>query len=165
MKLCPGTKECWPHFYKADTSWTIISILGPIRLCLQRPRGWRVFGWKATWCDSGYSLLPRLSFLLVSSSWVGSPMMGSGFSSSGGCRPRGDRQTEGRKEGESTFGEISSQHSMLFSLDKEVRPRDVASGFMRNCSANSPSFTSQKSIFTIREQKIVHRYFTAEKPF
>lgn len=60
-----------------------------------------MFGWEATQCDSGYSLLPRLSFLLVSSSWVGSPMVGSGFNSSGGYRPRGDRQTdrEGWREG------------------------------------------------------------------
>lgn len=53
-----------------------------------------VFGWKATQCDSSLALLPRLSFQLVSSSWVGSPIIGSGFHSSRGCRPKGQREGE-----------------------------------------------------------------------
>lgn len=61
-----------------------------------------MFGWKATQCDSSYAFLPRLSFQLVSSSWVGSPMIGSGFNTCRGCRPKGEREREG-KEGESTF--------------------------------------------------------------
>lgn len=82
-------------FYKADTSWTIISILWPMAVLVEIGEG-LVFGWKATQCDSSFALLPRLSFQLVSSSWVGSPLIGSGFHSSRGCRPKAERQRGGR---------------------------------------------------------------------
>lgn len=86
-----------------------------------------VFGWKATQCDSSLALLPRLSFQLVSSSWVGSPIIGSGFHSSRGCRPKGQREGEReRKEGqrweespESCSGQCSAAQ------DKQVKPQAV----------------------------------------
>lgn len=94
---------CMPQFSKADTSSTIISILRPSAVLVETG-GRRVFGLKAMHCDSSYAFLPRLSFQLVSSSWVGSPMIGSGFNSSRGCRPKGERGRE--REGESTFREM-----------------------------------------------------------
>lgn len=77
-----------------DTSWTTISILRP--WAVDTVEG-LVFGWKAMQCDSSFALLHRLSFQLVSSSWVGSPIIGSGFHSSRGCRAKGE--IEGGREG------------------------------------------------------------------
>lgn len=57
-----------------------------------------VFGWKATQCDLSFALLPRRSFQLASSGWVGSPLIGSCFHSSRGWRPKEER--EGGREGQ-----------------------------------------------------------------
>ena len=91
-------------FYTADTS----SILWPSAVLVETGEG-LVFVCKATQCDSSFALLPRLSFQLVSSSWVGSPVIGSGFYSSRRRRPEGEGDQEGergREEGGSAFGEI-----------------------------------------------------------
>ncbi len=95
--MSQGKKYACLSFYKADTSCTIISILRPMAVLVETGEG-LVFGWKATQCDSSFALLPRLSFQLVSSSWVGSPIIGSGFHSSRGCRPEGEREGGGERE-------------------------------------------------------------------
>lgn len=63
-----------------------------------------VFGWKATQCDSSFALLPRLSFQLVGSSWVGSSPYRIWFPQQQGVQPQSRERGEG--EGGSTFGEI-----------------------------------------------------------
>lgn len=66
-----------------------------------------MFGWKAMWCDSSFALLPtRLSFQLVSSSWVGSSHYRIWFPQQQGVQTPRRAMGSGRGEGGSTFGEI-----------------------------------------------------------
>lgn len=147
MKLCLRTKECRPHFYKADTSRTIISILGPTAVLVEGEVGVWVGG-DTVWLwlfSASQTLIPagkqQLGGLSHGGIWF---QQQRGVQTS---RRQTDRQRgmERRREGESTFGVIFSQHSVLFSLDKETKLQ-VASWFTKSCSANSPRFCS-KSIF------------------